>query len=83
MDMNIQAATKVGGRANNPTTPSPAAVSRTTQPAATSVWDDCAAAGDIEEVAAHFPAPSAEIADRLVGLLLPRRLNHPKGESVA
>lgn len=70
-------------RSNNPSTPSPAAVARTTQTAVTSVWDDYAAAGDEEEIAAHFPAPNAEVADRLVGLLLPRNLTHPKGESVA
>lgn len=53
------------------------------QSAVTSVCDDYAAAGDVEEIAAHFPAPSAEVADRLVGLLLPRNLNRSKAESVA
>jgi hypothetical protein len=47
-----------------------------------SAWDDYAG-GNEEEIAAHFPVPSAEVADRLVGLLLPRRLKQPKGESAA
>jgi hypothetical protein len=47
-----------------------------------SAWDDYAA-GDEKEIAAHFPTPSAEVAERLVGLLLPRNLSHPNGESAA
>jgi hypothetical protein len=45
-------------------------------------WDDYAA-GDEAEIAAHFPVPSSDIADRLLGLLLPRDLNQLNGESAA
>jgi hypothetical protein len=41
------------------------------------------AARDPREIAAHFPIPSAEVADRLVDLLLPRHLVQPKGHEAA
>jgi hypothetical protein len=47
-----------------------------------SVSEDCAA-GDPKEIAAHFPIPSAGLADRLVDLLLPRPLVQPKGHEAA
>jgi len=47
-----------------------------------SLWSDYAA-GTAEEIAAHFPGLSAEVADRLVDLLLPRNLIQPKGEDAA
>jgi hypothetical protein len=47
-----------------------------------SVGADCAAQ-DPKEIAAHFPIPSAELADRLVDLLLPRPLVQPKGHEAA
>jgi hypothetical protein len=34
-------------------------------------------------VAAHFPVPSAEVAARLVDLLLPRRTGRPNGDEAA
>ena len=36
-----------------------------------------------EEIAAHFPVPSDDVADRLVDLLLPRECSQPKGEEAA
>lgn len=39
------------------------------------------AARDPSEVAAHFPVPNAEVAARLVDLLLPRRLGRPNGDA--
>lgn len=47
-----------------------------------SAWEDYAA-GNEEEIAARFPVLSAEVADRLVDLLLPRNLAQPRGESAA
>jgi len=47
-----------------------------------SLWSDYAA-GTAEEIAAQFPGLSAEVADRLVDLLLPRNLIQPKGEDAA
>jgi hypothetical protein len=47
-----------------------------------SVGADCAAR-DPKEIAAYFPIPSAELADRLVDLLLPRPLVQPKGHEAA
>ena len=47
-----------------------------------SLWSDYAA-GNEEEIAAHFPGLSAEVANRLVDLLLPHRLTQPKGENAA
>jgi hypothetical protein len=41
------------------------------------------AARDPKEIAAHFPIPSAEVADRLVGLLLTRPPAQPKGHEAA
>lgn len=50
---------------------------------AVTMVDELVGACSEKEIAAHFPVPSAEVADRLVGLLLPRNLNQPKGESAA
>lgn len=61
-------------RTNNPSTLSPAA--------AALAWDEHAA-GNEAEIAAHFPVPRAEVADRLLGLLLPCGLNQSKDESAA
>ena len=47
-----------------------------------SAWGDYAA-GNEEEIAAHFPVPSAEVADRLVDLLLPRNLAQRKDDNAA
>lgn len=41
------------------------------------------AARDAGEIAARFPIPSAELAARLVDLLLPRRPVRPKGDEAA
>lgn len=41
------------------------------------------AARDPNEVAAQFPVPSAEVAARLVDLLLPRRPGRPTGDEAA
>lgn len=41
------------------------------------------AARDPQEIAAHFPIPSVEVADRLVDLLLPRHLVQPRGHEAA
>lgn len=41
------------------------------------------AARDPSEVAAHFPVPNAEVAARLVDLLLPRRPGRPKDDAAA
>ena len=41
------------------------------------------AARNPKEIAADFPIPSAEVADRLVDLLLPRHLVQPKGHEAA
>lgn len=47
-----------------------------------SVWSDYASYSE-EEIVAHFPGLSAEVAERLVDLLLPRILTQPKGEDAA
>ena len=47
-----------------------------------SLWSGYAA-GTAEEIAAHFPGLSAEVADRLMDLLLPRNLTQPMGEDAA
>ena len=62
-----------------PTTP---ALARSAPPLTKSAWGDYAT-GNEEEIAAHFPVPSAEVADRLVDLLLPRNLTQHKRESAA
>lgn len=41
------------------------------------------AARDPKEVAKHFPIPSAEVAGRLVDLLVPRHPPQPKGNEAA
>jgi hypothetical protein len=41
------------------------------------------AAWDPNAVAAHFPLPSAEVAARLVDLLLPRHTGRPNGDEAA
>ena len=41
------------------------------------------AAANEGEIAAHFPVPSDDVADRLVDLLLPRERTQPKGEQAA
>lgn len=41
------------------------------------------AAGDPKEVAKHFPGPTAEVADRLVNLLLPRGSAEPRRDDAA
>ena len=61
----------------NASTPTAAAFACSVPPATKSAWDDYAP-GNEEAIAAHFPVPSAEIADRLVDLLLPRNLTQPK-----
>lgn len=62
--------------------PTAAAVAFTATSAMTSVGSDYAA-GNEREIAAHFPVPSAEVADRLVDLLLPREGTQPKGQDAA
>ncbi len=41
------------------------------------------AAGDPREVAKHFPVPTAEVADRLVNLLLSRGSAEPRSDDAA
>jgi hypothetical protein len=65
-----------------PCTPTPDTHSSSAPPAVESGAQDYAAR-DPNEVAAHFPVPSAEVAARLVDLLLPRRPVWPKGDEAA
>jgi hypothetical protein len=69
-------------QANSRSTSTPATVAHNTLTTTVPAWDDYAA-GDEAEIAAHFPVPSSDIADRLLGLLLPRDLNQLNGESAA
>lgn len=67
-------------RANNSSTPTAVALS---PPSALKSLRSDYAAGTEEEIAAHFPVPSAEVADRLVDLLIPRNLTQPKDDNAA
>lgn len=69
-------------RANNSATRTAAAIAPSAPSATKSAWGDYAA-GNEEEIAAHFPVPSAEVAGRLVDLLLPRNLTQPKDDNAA
>lgn len=69
-------------RTNNVSTPTATAVALGAPSVMNSVWNDYAADNE-EEIAAHFPELSAEVAERLVDLLLPRNLTQPKGEDAA
>lgn len=69
-------------REGYPSTLAPDTNSSSAPPAVESGAQDYAAR-DPNEVAAHFPVPSAEVAARLVDLLLPRRPVWPKGDEAS
>lgn len=69
-------------RVNNSATPTAAAIAPSEPSATKSAWGDYAA-GNEEEIAAHFPIPSVEVADRLVDLLIRRHLTQPKDDNAA
>ncbi|HSK57195.1 MAG TPA: hypothetical protein VK908_18270 [Jiangellales bacterium] len=65
------------------TSRSTTAVPATNAPSATDAASIDYSARREEEIAAHFPVPSGDVADRLVDLLLPRECPQPKGEEAA
>ena len=69
-------------RTDNTSTPAATAVAREAPSVTSSVWSDHAADNE-QEIAAHFPELNAEVAERLVDLLLPRNHTLPKGENAA
>ncbi len=69
-------------RASTSTSPTAATITSSASPATQAAAPDYAATNE-EQIAAHFPVPNDDVADRLVDLLLPRGRIQPKGEQVA